>query len=155
MSYQLYCIFRHPLPTAFEIPDGVGGHSVFTAHYNGLGAALSKMPEPDRAPDNSKLLAYEKVIEFFHRHLAVIPLHYGFRVECPYAAVILLRENHDVYSALLREREGKAEAGVQAIQDNPPVGAETNRNANPPEGFPPPASASEAPLFRTQRNHAT
>jgi hypothetical protein len=120
-----------------------------------LGAALSKIPEPDRTPDNSKLLAYEKVVEFFHHHLTVIPLRYGFRVECPYDAVTLLRENHDAYSALLREREGKAEVGAQTILDNPLVGAETNRHANPPEGFPPSTSASEAPLFRTQRNHGT
>lgn len=147
MSYQLYCIFRQPLPTALEIPDGVGGHRVFTAHYNGLGAALSKLPEPDRAPDDSKLLAYEKVVESFHRHLTVIPMRCGCRVECPYDAVILLRENHDAYRALLRELEGLAKIGVQVLLDNPMVGGETDRLAIPAECFSPPSSAAESPLF--------
>jgi hypothetical protein len=133
MSYQLYCIFRQPLPTAVEIPDGVGGYRVFTAHYNGLGAALSKVSEPDQAADDSKLLAHEKVVESFHRHLAVIPLRYGCRVECPYDAVILLRENHDAYSALLRKLEGMAGTGVQVLLDSPMVGAEIDRLAIPPE----------------------
>lgn len=155
MSYQLYCIFRQPLPTALEIPHGVGGHRVFTAHYNGLGAALSKVPDPERAPDDAKLLAYEKVVESFCRHLTVIPMRYGCRVECPYDAVILLKENHDAYSALLRKLEGLANSGTQVFLDSPTVGTETDRLANPPECLPPLLSASEAPLFRTRRNHAT
>jgi hypothetical protein len=147
MSYQLYCIFRQPLPTALEIPHGVGGHRVFTAHYKGLGAALSKVPDPDRAPDDSKLLAYERVVESFYRRLTVIPMRYGCRVQCPYDAVVLLRENHDVYSALLRELEGLAKVGIQVLLDNPVVGGEIDRAAIPAECFSPPGSASESLLF--------
>ncbi len=151
MSYQLYCIFRQPLPTALEIPDGVAGHRVFTAHYNGLGAALSKVPDPDRAPDDSKLLAYEKVVESFYRRLTVIPLRYGCRVQCPYDAVILLRENHDAYSALLRELEGLAKVGVQVLLDSPMVGGETDRLAIPAECFSPPRVRPRAPFSDTKK----
>ena len=118
MSYLIYCIFRGPLPAGLEIPEGMAGYRVFTANYNGLGAALSKLAEPDAPPDNSSLLAYERVVESFYRHLTVIPMRYGCRVGCPYDAVILLRENHHAYGALLHELEGLAEVGIQVLLDN-------------------------------------
>jgi hypothetical protein len=121
VSYLLYCIFRGPLPAAFEIPDGVGGHRVFTANYHGLGAALSELAEPDLPPDTSKLLAYEKVVESFRRHLTVIPMRYGCWVGDPYDAVILLRDNYDAYSALLHELEGSPKVGIQVLLDKPTV----------------------------------
>jgi len=153
MSYQLYCIFRQPLPAALEIPDGVGGHRVFTAHYNGLGAALSKAPDPDRPPDEPKLLAYERVVESFCCHLTVIPMSYGCQVECPYDAVMLLKENHDAYRALLSKLEGLTNLGRQVLLDNRAVSAEADRLAAPLECFPPLLTGST--LLRTRRNHAT
>jgi hypothetical protein len=151
VSYLLYCIFRGPLPAALEVPDGVGGYRVFTANYNGLSAALSQLAEPDPPPDASKLLEYEGVIESFYRHLTVIPMRYGCRVGCPYEAVILLRENHDAYDALLRELEGLAEMGIQVLLDNPTVQAETDRLATPPEWFPPHSSVSGAAYLNAKR----
>jgi len=137
VSYLLYCIFRGPLPAAFEIPDGAGGYRVFTANYHGLFAALSELAEPDLPPDTSKLLAYEKVVESFYRRMTVIPMRYACRVGDPYDAVILLRDNHDAYSALLHELEGLAEVGTQVLLDKPSVGAETDRPAILPERSPP------------------
>jgi len=137
VSYLLYCIFRGPLPAAFEIPDGVRGCRVFTANYHGLGAALSELAEPDLPPDTSILLACEKVVESFYRHLTVIPMRYACRVGDPYDAVILLRDNHDAYSALLHELEGLAEVGIQVLTDKPSAGAETDRPAILPGCFPP------------------
>jgi len=137
MSYLLYCIFRSPLPAALEIPDGVRGSRVFTANYNGLGVALSKLIEPDPPPDPSTLLVYERVVESFYRHLTVIPMRYGCQVGCPYDAVMLLTENHDAYGALLRQLEGLAEIGIQVVVDKPMAGPETDRLAIPPEWFPP------------------
>jgi len=136
VSYLIYCIFRGPLPAALEIPEGVAGYRVFTANYNGLGAALSKLAEPDAPPDNSSLLAYERVVESFYRHLTVIPMRYGCRVACPYDAIILLRENHHAYGALLHELEGLAEVGIQVLLDNSVAGAETDRPAILPKWFP-------------------
>jgi len=116
VSYLVYCIFRGPLPAALEVPDGVGGYRVFTANYEGLGAALSKLPEPDLPLDMSNHLAYERVVESFYRHLPVVPIRFGCRVECPYDAVALLRENADAYRTLLRELDGFAEVGSSALQ---------------------------------------
>jgi hypothetical protein len=84
---------------------------VFTANYNGLSAALSKLGEPELPHGISSLRAYEAVVESFYRRLTVIPLRYGCRVGCPYDVINLLRENHDAYDALLREFEGLAERG--------------------------------------------
>jgi hypothetical protein len=137
MSYMLYCVFRGPLPAALELPDGVGGHRVFTADYNGLGVALSELPEPDSPPDISKHLVYETVIESFRRHLTVIPMRYGRRVECPYEAIVLLRENYAAYGALLHELEGLAEMGIQVLPGYPRTEAETDSLAIPPERLPP------------------
>lgn len=144
MNYLVYCIFRGPLPAALEIPDGVAGHRVFTANYNGLGAALSKLAEPHAPSATSNLLAYERVVESFYRHLTVIPMRYGCGVGCPYDAVILLRENHQAYSALLLELEGLAEVGIQVLLDGSLAAGETDRSANLPEWFPRPASGPGA-----------
>ena len=97
MGYLVYCVFRGPLPAALEIPTGVGGYRVFTSNYNGLGTALSKLPDATTPEDGTSHQAYERVVESFYRHLTVIPMHYGCRVECPYDAVILLREHQDAY----------------------------------------------------------
>jgi len=105
MSYLVYCIFRGPLPADLETPTGVGGQRVFTVNHQGLGAVLSKLAEPDSRRDTSELLVYETVVESFYRHLTVIPMRYGCRVESPWEAVSLLRKNHDAYGALLHELE--------------------------------------------------
>ena len=150
MSYLVYCIFRGPVPAALEIPDGVAGYRVFTANYNGLGAALSKLAEPHAPSDTSDLLAYERVVESFYRHLTVIPLRYGCRVGCPYDAVILLRENHQVYSELLHELEGLVEVGIQLLLDNSVANRETDQSPNLPEWFPRRASAPGAAYLEAQ-----
>jgi len=136
VSYLIYCIVGGPLPAALEIPDGVGGHRVFTSNYNGLGAALSKLPGPDPPFDTANRLAYERVVESFYRHLTVVPLPYGCRVECPYDAVVLLRENEDAYRALLRELDGYAEVGIQVQLGGPAAGSETPRRRILPDWFP-------------------
>jgi hypothetical protein len=126
MSCLVYCIFRGRLPAALEIPDGVGGHGVFTANYHGIGAALSELAEPDSPPDISKLLVYETVVESFYRHLTVIPMRYGCRVESPREAIGLLRKNHAAYSALLHQLQGLGEMGVQILLDTAGDGMESN-----------------------------
>jgi len=135
MSYLVYCIFRGPLPAAVDIPDGLGGYRVFTSNHNGLGAALSKLADGDLPEDASSYQAYERVVESFYRHLTVIPMRYGYRVECPYDAVVLLNENQDAYRALLRELDGFAEVGIQVLLDAPPNGAETHRPGFLPDWF--------------------
>ncbi len=126
MSYLLYCVFRRPLPAALEIPDGVGGHRVFTANYRGLGVALSKLVQFNSTPDISTTQAYEAVVESFHRHLTVIPMRYGSRVDCPYDAATLLERSYDTYGALLDELEGLAETGIQLLFDNARAGTESS-----------------------------
>ena len=135
VSYLVYCIFRGPLPATLEIPDGVGGHRVFTAKYAGLGLALSKLPEPGSPSDMSDRLAYERVVESFYRHLTVVPIRFGCRVGCPYDAAALLRENADAYRALLGELDGFAEVGIEVRLGSPVAGAETPRHRLLPDWF--------------------
>ena len=136
MSYLVYCIFRGHQPAALEIPDGVDGFRVFTANYNGLGVALSKLPAPDPRFDMSNRLAYERVVESFYRHLTVVPIRFGCRVECPYDAVALLRENADAYLALLRELDGFAEVGIQVRLGSKVAGVGSSRLRTLPDWFP-------------------
>ncbi len=136
MSYLLYCIFRGPLPADLGTPAGVGGQRVSTVDHGGLGAVLSELAEADSPLDTSELLAYERVVECFHRQLTVIPLRYGGRVECPGDAIVLLRENHRAYCTLLHELEGLGEMGIRALLDT--SGAATERSPGPviPRSFP-------------------
>jgi hypothetical protein len=126
VSYLLYCVFRGPLPAALEVPYGAGGHLVFTANYRGLGVALSKLVQSNSTPDISTTQAYEAVVESFHRHLTVIPMRYGSRVDCPYDAATLLERNYETYGALLDELEGLAETGIQLLLDKARAGAESS-----------------------------
>jgi hypothetical protein len=153
MSYLLYCIFRGRLPAALEIPDGVGGHRVFTANYNGFGAALSKLPEPESPPDISKLLVYETVVESFYRHLAVIPMRYGCRVGCPYEATVLLRENHAAYGTLLHELEGLDEMGVHVLLDTSGDGMKSNPRPVREESLPLEGDTGAAYLAAKQQRY--
>jgi len=153
VNYLVYCIFRGPLPAALEIPDGVAGYRIFTANYNGLGAALSKLAGPHAPSGTEDLLAYERVVESFYRHLTVIPMRYGCRVACPYDAVILLRENYQAYSELLHELEGLAEVGIQVLLDNSVAAGETGQSANLPEWSPRRASALGAAYLEAQKLH--
>jgi hypothetical protein len=118
-----------------------------------LGAVLSKLAEPDSPPDTSELLVYETVVESFYRHLTVIPMRYGCRVESPYEAIVLLKENHAAYGALLHELEGLAEMGIQVLLDNPRAEAETDRLAVPPEYVPPRSGVSGAAYLDAKKLH--
>ncbi len=128
MSYLLYCIFRGPLHSDVEIPAGVGAQPIFAVNHEGLGAGLSELVGPESPPDISKVLAYERVVESFYRHMTVIPMRYGCWVEDPSEAVSLLAKNCCEYGALLRELEGLAEMGIQVV-DSPSAGAETDSAA--------------------------
>jgi hypothetical protein len=146
MSYLLYCIFRSPLQSDLEIPAGVGGHPVFIVDHKGLGAGLSELAESDWSPDIPTILAYERVVESFYRHLTVIPIRYGCRLEDPSEAIGLLQENLNEYDALLHELDGLAEMGIQVLLDNSRAGTETHPAAVAPESFPQPGRSGGAYL---------
>jgi hypothetical protein len=101
-----------------------------------LGAVLSKLAEPDLARDTAELLVYGTVVESFYRHLTVIPMRYGCRVECPGDAIVLLRENHGAYGALLYELEGLGEMGIRVLLDTSGAGTESNPLPVLPRSFP-------------------
>ena len=77
MSCLLYCIFHSSKSREPGNLPGIGGQPVFVISKNGLGAAVTHMVDRRVAPDISHILAYEEVVEVFHRDRTVIPMRYG------------------------------------------------------------------------------
>jgi hypothetical protein len=136
VSYLLYCIFGSPLTRTLGIPSGVGGQQVFVVAQNGLSAALSELAESGLNPDVSGILAYEKVVEAFHRHLTVIPVRYGCQLEDASEALCLLERRHDQYATLLHELEGAVEMSIHVLLDGCGAGTQASSRAAPPEFLP-------------------
>jgi hypothetical protein len=136
MSNLLYCIFRSPEQQSLGIPAGVGGRPVFVVAQNGLSAGLSELAESDLIPDISGILAYEKVVEAFYRHLTVIPLRYGCQLADASEAVCLLDEHRAEYETLLHGLDGLGEMGIHVLPDGSGAGTESAARPFPPESFP-------------------
>jgi hypothetical protein len=90
------------------------------------------------------VLAYEAVVEYFYRHMTVIPMRYGYRLSDPHDAATLLRENHEACCRLLDQLEGFEEMGIQVLLDHPRLGAGTHRLVVQPEWFPSRSNVSGA-----------
>ena len=118
MSCLLYCVFPGGLPPDLEMPAGVGGPPVFLVEHKGLSAVLSELPPSDSPPGISEILAYEQVVEFFHRQRTVIPMRYGCRPQTASEAIRLLEEHYSEYEVLLRKLEGSVEMGIQVLSAN-------------------------------------
>lgn len=132
MSYLLYCIFRSPERQRLGIPPGVGGRPVFVVAQNGLSAGLSELAESDLIPDISRVLAYEKVVEAFYRHLTVIPMRYGCQLEDASEAACLLDRHRTEYETLLHGLDGLGEMGIHVLLDSFGAGPENNAWPVPP-----------------------
>lgn len=115
MKYLLYCVFQSPHRRRPKTLLGIGGQPVFLVKKNGLSAAVSRVSSSDLAPDLSRILAYEKVIECIHRQRGVIPLRYGSVFEQKSDIVGLLEERGQQYESLLRELEGWVEMGIRVL----------------------------------------
>ncbi len=153
MSYLLYCIFRGSSHPDVEIPAGVGAQPVFRVSHEGLAAGLSELVGHESPPDISDVLAFERVVESFYRHMTVIPMRYGCRVEDPSEAASLLAKSCCEYNALLHELEGLAEMGIQVLLDGSTTGAETDLAAAPPESLFLHSGASGAAYLAAKRLH--
>ena len=152
MSYLLYCIFRGQAQPSPGMPPGVGGKPVFVLSQNGLSAGLSEMTESDLVPGISQILAYEAVIEHFHRALTVIPVRYGCQLKDTSEALQLLERHRDEYAALLAGLEGLTEMGIHVLLDRSSPGTESRTE---PAAPPPvcPLCESGAAYLAAQRQH--
>ena len=116
--YLLYCIFRRGKNETAKDILGVDGQPVVLISNNGLSAAVSKISLPEPARDISRLIAYKKVIEFFHHERTVIPMRYGCVIEGDSRVIHFLEINLKQYDVLLRELEGCVEIGIRLMIDD-------------------------------------
>jgi hypothetical protein len=94
--------------------------------HGGLSAVISRHADEELAPDLPRLLAYKKVIEFFHEAQTVIPMRFACLVEDKTAIAHLLEQRRQPYEGLLKELDGCEEMGIRIL----PAG--TDPGAAPP-----------------------
>jgi hypothetical protein len=153
MSYLLYCVFRSPVQQGLEIPLGVEGRPVSVVSRNGLSAGLSELTESGLVPDTAGILAYEKVVEAFFRHLTVIPMRYGCQFEDVCEAGDLLETHRDEYGALLDQLEGLGEMSIHVLIGNCGGGTESNAGLLPSECLPPACDSGAAYLAAKRQRY--
>ena len=118
MSQLLYCVFR---PRPGQTPDplqGVDGQPVMVAECGGLAAAVSSCAPALPEPAPSRVLAYAKVIEAFHRispTAGAIPMRYGSLFEEESQVIRFLTDRSREHAALLQEVEGREEMGFRLL----------------------------------------
>ena len=78
-----------------------------------------KSPAPDLAPDVARLLAYSKVVEWYHRERTVIPLRYGCILNTLSDLRRLLKDHQREYLQVLGELDGHAEMSARVALDEP------------------------------------
>lgn len=151
MSELVYCIFQTPGEAPGPCPLGVDGAPISLVEADGLSAAVSGgVASADEPPGISRLLAYERVVEAFHCHWAILPMRYGCLLPGVAEVRALLRQNHQAYEAVLRELEGRTELSIRIALEAEIVGAP--ERADPPESAP--ALGGRAYLDRRKRYYA-
>jgi hypothetical protein len=120
MKLLLYCIlFKDQAAVIEGVPDGIESGSPRVIESNGLGAVVSVVPENTLPADTSAILAYHRVIEWFHNHCDVIPLRFGAVVDDEAEVERLLDRHGQRYETMLKELAGCAEMGVRIIGATP------------------------------------
>jgi Gas vesicle synthesis protein GvpL/GvpF len=84
-----------------------------------LSAVASETSRADLAPDFARLLAYSKVVEWYHRERTVIPMRYGCILDTVPDIRRLLEDHQREYLQLLGELDGHAEMSAQVALDEP------------------------------------
>ena len=138
MNCLFYCICRYPGPEVAGLV-GVGDHPVYRITHQRLSAAVSRIGPTDLAPDLTRVRAYERVVNSYHRQGTVIPLRYGCVVSQETRVLELLDEYNPQYESLLQELEGCVEMGLRVLLPtaSPGIPAGPREIAGPPPLAPP------------------
>lgn len=126
-SLLVYCVCETPQgPPPAEI-CGVDGQPVYLIDDDGLCVVVSPLTQPAGAvaPDVSRILAFEKVVEVFHRARAVLPFRFGCVLDGEMRVREALRARRGEYQALLGRLNGCVEMGVRLLlpwKDRAPSG---------------------------------
>ncbi len=115
MKYLVYCIVPSSPAQAWSPPPGVGGEPVFVLWDGDLGAVVSAGSDAQLRPDVPHLMAYDRVVEYFHKLLALVPMRYGCSFDEPPQVLHCLREHHQEYRSLLASLDGMVEMGVRVL----------------------------------------
>ena len=129
-AYLVYCVFETRSDSHPATPVGVDGLPVHVVEDNGLSAAVSRVPGRIREmrTDVPRVMAYEKVVETFHRDRAVLPMRYGCVMKDGAQVLELLHKHRGEYQSALTELEGCVEMGVRIIAQ---VEKRETRNESP------------------------
>jgi len=130
MRYLTYCICRAIANPRLPFPAGVDGQPVSLIMASDLCMVVSAVSNRinDARPDVERILAFERVVETFHRERPVLPVRYGLVLDDELQAIGMLNQNKNVCISALRELEGCVELGIRIIvenQESEPAPAET------------------------------
>ncbi|MCX7047600.1 MAG: GvpL/GvpF family gas vesicle protein [Candidatus Sumerlaeota bacterium] len=118
--YLTYCICRAIANPRLPFPAGVDGQPVSVIMASELCMVVSAISNwvNDARPDVERILAFEHVVETFHRERAVLPVRYGWVLDGESQAIGMLNQNKNVCLSALRELEGCVELGIRIIAEN-------------------------------------
>lgn len=145
--YLIYCIFESGGNFPSLLPSGIDGQPVCLVGDNGLSAAVSRVSGSSGIrPDLPRVLAYENVVETFHRDRTVLPMRYGCLLEGESQVIELLWKHCEEYRSLLRDLTGCVELGIRILlpidrPDSPACAAEHRLSAVSAQAGDPPAAA--------------
>jgi len=119
LSYLLYCLFQHREEPGVDGPAGVHGEAIAILSRNGLSAVISMLSAPQLSPgDLDTIMSYQRVINYFHRKAAVIPMRFGCVFSEEAQVVRFLEVHSEGYRALLQELDGCVEMGIRVLLNN-------------------------------------
>ncbi len=128
MVYLLYCIFFGHESQPRDMLSGVDDQPVFVTSNSGLNAAISMINSSVPTPDVSRIMAYKRVIDAFHRDRTVIPMRYGCILEDEQKVIQLLENRFNHYESLLRELDGCVEIGIRILSTEPGIWNSDSKN---------------------------
>jgi len=120
MSYLAYCICNTIADPRLPFPPGVDGQPVSLIIASDLCMAVSAASSRvnDACPEVERILAFERVVETFHRERPVLPVRYGLVLDDELQVIEMLNRNRNVYISALRELEGCVELGIRIIVEH-------------------------------------
>ena len=120
MSLLLYCICETASHAAPPSPPGVKGKPVRLIPHEGLCAVVSPLPAPvwPLAWDIPSLLAFENVVELFHREQAVLPARYGTVLAGETQVRQLLDRGREAYVSALTSLNECVEMGIRIMRES-------------------------------------
>lgn len=116
-SLLVYCVCARAQATPPAEIRGVDDQPVYLIDDDGLCAVVSPLLPPAVAvvPDVPRILAFEKVVERFHRDRTVLPFRFGCVMDGEIRVREALRVRRGEYQAFLGRLNGCVEMGVRLL----------------------------------------